>query len=54
MARAIASVGPLVSGTFVGVLGSVPAAGRLVACIYIIGVIAIWFGPETKGQPLKD
>jgi hypothetical protein len=54
MARAVASLGPLVSGTLVGALGSVPAAGRLIACIYVVGIVAIWFGPETKGQPLQD
>jgi hypothetical protein len=54
MARAVASLGPLVSGTLVGALRSVPAAGRLIACIYVVGIVAIWSGPETKGQPLKD
>ena len=54
MARAVASLGPLVSGTLVGALGSVPAAGRLIACIYVVGIVAIWSGSETKGQPLQD
>jgi MFS family permease len=53
-ARAIASLGPFVSGTLVGALGSVPAAGRLMACVYLVGIVAIWFGPEMKGQPLQD
>jgi hypothetical protein len=53
-ARAIVSLGPLASGTLVGVLGSVPAAGRLMACICIVGIVSIWFGPEAKGQPLQD
>jgi hypothetical protein len=54
MARSIAALGPLVFGKLVGILGSVPAAGSLIPCICLVGLIAIWFGPETKGQPLPD
>jgi hypothetical protein len=43
-----------VFGTLVGVLGSVPASGRLIAGIFVVGLTAIWFGPETKGRPLQD
>jgi hypothetical protein len=35
-------------------LGSVPMAGFMVAGIYVVGMVAIWFGPETKGLPLED
>jgi MFS family permease len=54
MARVLAAAGPLVFGTLVGVLGSVPASGRLIAGIFVVGLTAIWFGPETKGRPLQD
>jgi MFS family permease len=54
MARLTTGVGPLVSGLLVGTFGSVPRAGVFVACIYVIGLVAIWFGPETKGVPLRD
>ncbi|MBV9816196.1 MAG: MFS transporter [Alphaproteobacteria bacterium] len=54
MARSLAALGPLVAGALVGVMGSVPAAGRLIAFVYLVGFIAIWFGPETKGEPLQD
>ena len=30
------------------------ASGRLVACVYVVGIVAIWFGPETKDRPLQD
>jgi hypothetical protein len=33
----------------VGVHRSVQAAGRLIACAYVVGIAAIWFGPELKG-----
>jgi len=53
-ARTVAAAGPLVAGTLVGALGSVPVAGRLIAAVYLVGLIAIWFWPETKGQVLQD
>jgi MFS family permease len=54
MARVFTAAGPFISGKLVGVFGSVPSAGIMVAWIYVIGVVAIWFGPETKGRPLED
>ncbi len=54
LARAIASIGPLLSRMLAGAFGSIPLAGRLTAIVFVIGISAIWFGPETKGQPLED
>jgi MFS family permease len=54
MARLLTGVGPLVSGMLVASFGSIPAAGVMVAWIYVIGLVAIWFGPETRGVPLED
>jgi len=54
MARVFTAAGPFVSGMLVGVFGSVPSAGMMVASIYVVGSVAIWFGPETKGVPLAD
>lgn len=31
-----------------------PKAGATLASIYLVGVLLIWFGPETKGRPLPD
>ncbi|HEX6963987.1 MAG TPA: MFS transporter [Lacipirellula sp.] len=31
-----------------------PKAGAALATIYLLGLIIIWFGPETKGKPLPD
>jgi MFS family permease len=33
--------------------GFAPAAS-IVVCIYILGFIGTWLGPETKGKPLPD
>jgi MFS family permease len=31
-----------------------PQAGSVMTAIYLIGVMIIWLGPETKGKPLPD
>lgn len=31
-----------------------PRAGATLAAIYLVGLLVIWFGPETKGLPLPD
>jgi MFS family permease len=31
-----------------------PSAGAALAGIYLVGLFVIWFGPETKGQPLLE
>lgn len=31
-----------------------PKAGTTLATIYLIGLLIIWLGPETKGKPLPD
>jgi MFS family permease len=31
-----------------------PNAGATLAGIYLVGVVLIWFGPETKGKPLPQ
>jgi MFS family permease len=53
-ARVFTSAGPVATGAIVNVLGSAPAAGASVTAIYLVGLVAIWFGPETRGVPLQD
>ena len=54
MSRMLTAPGPLIAGTLVGTLGSIPAASSAVAMFLIVGLVAIWFGPETSGKPLQD
>jgi MFS family permease len=54
MGRALTAVGPLTSGMLVDVLGSPPLAGVVLTVSYLVGLVAIWFGPETRGMPLQD
>jgi MFS family permease len=53
-ARIVTAVGPVATGAIVNAFGSAPAAGATVTAIYLVGLIAIWFGPETRGVPLQD
>lgn len=53
-ARCITAIGPLIGGVLVGTFGSFPAAAASTVVFYVIGMVAIWFGPETKGVPLSD
>jgi hypothetical protein len=54
MSRLLTSPWPFIGGVLVGALGSVPAAVSTVELFLILGIVVIWFGPETKGQPLRD
>lgn len=54
MARSLTAVGPFASGLIASAFGSAPGAGLAVSTVYVVGAIAIWFGPETKGKPIED
>lgn len=54
MSRMLTAPGPLIAGTLVGTFGSIPHASSAVALLLIVGMVAIWFGPETAGRPLQD
>jgi MFS family permease len=53
-ARCVTALGPLVAGTLIGTFGSFPAAAASTTVFYLVGLVAIWFGPETRGVPLED
>jgi MFS family permease len=53
-ARIVTAVGPVATGAIVNAFGSAPATGAILTAIYLVGLIAIWFGPETRGVPLQD
>jgi MFS family permease len=50
--RALASVGPFLTGYLVTALGSFGRAASAVAGIYLVGLLILPFAPETKGKPL--
>lgn len=53
-ARVLTAAGPVAAGSIVGASGSAHAAGAMATAVYLIGLVAIWFGPETRGVPLPD
>ena len=54
LSRMLTAPGPLIAGTLVGTFGSIPRASSAVAMVLLVGLVVIWFGPETSGQPLRD
>lgn len=53
--RVFAAAGAVMQGQLVGAFGgSYAQAGAVVTLIYIVGMLVIWLGPETKGKPLPD
>jgi MFS family permease len=54
VSRIAAAVGPFIAGSLVVFFGGIPKAGAFMAMSYIIGFIAVWFAPETRGKPLPE
>jgi MFS family permease len=54
LARMLTAIGPLAAGTLIATFGSFPAAAASTTVAFLVGLVAIWFGPETRGVPLQD
>jgi hypothetical protein len=53
--RNLAVVAALGTGRLTGMLdGRYNLACAMMSGIYLLGLIAIWFAPETRGQPLPE
>lgn len=52
--RILAAAGAVQMGQLVGLLGGYARAGATITLIYVLGLILIWFAPETKGKPLPE
>jgi MFS family permease len=53
--RVIAAIGSLQTATLTAAFGGDFAkAGSTLCFIYLVGVVLIYFAPETKGQPLPE
>ena len=57
--RLVAALGPyalglLTSKVFAGFAEPMRYAGATMSLIFLVGIVIIWFMPETKGQPLPD
>jgi MFS family permease len=53
-ARYLAMIGSIASGTVASALGGFGKAAAVFTPIYLIGVVAIFFLPETRGQELPE
>jgi MFS family permease len=53
-ARFIACLGPLLAGAIITHLGGYGTAATAFGCIYLVGIVACFFCPETKGKPLPQ
>ena len=52
--RFVAFLGPLLAGTLITAFGEYGRPALLVSLIYIVGIAAAPFFPETRGTPLPD
>ena len=53
--RIIAAVGGLQTAVLIGLFnGNFGNAAATIAAIYVVGMVLIWFGPETKGKELPS
>jgi MFS family permease len=50
--RFIAFLGPLLAGAMITQFGGFGRAAMVLASIYVVGILAAFFLPETKGSPL--
>ena len=55
VSRGMTAIGPLTVAYFgLTTFGSLPHAAATTAIAYVVGLVAIWFGPETWRKPLAD
>jgi SHS family sialic acid transporter-like MFS transporter len=53
--RILAAAGALMQGQLVAHYGgSYAKAGSVITLVYVIGLVLIWYAPETKGKPLPE
>jgi SHS family sialic acid transporter-like MFS transporter len=54
--RILAAFGALSTGTLINQTfhGSYAQAGATISLVYVLGLLVVWFAPETKGQPLPE
>ncbi|HYZ43284.1 MAG TPA: MFS transporter [Xanthobacteraceae bacterium] len=52
--RLISAIAPLIAGTLIVGLGGYGKAATIIGMFYILGLLAVPFLPETRGQPLPE
>jgi MFS family permease len=53
--RILAAIGVLQTGNLMSLFqGGYPQACSIMSLIYLVGLVLIWFAPETRGKPLPE
>ncbi len=52
--RIFAAAGALMGSNLMLIWGDYAKMGAAISLIYVVGMIVIWFAPETKGKPLPE
>jgi MFS family permease len=53
--RIFAAVGAITTGSLIGYFnGDYAKAVSAITLVYLVGMVVIWFAPETKGKPLPE
>jgi SHS family sialic acid transporter-like MFS transporter len=52
--RVLAAAGALAGGQLVALWGDLGRMAATLSLIYLLGMVVIWFAPETKGRPLPE
>ncbi len=52
--RILAAAGAVWAGQLVTTLGGYPQACAAITLVYVVGMVVIWFAPETMGKPLPE
>ena len=53
MARVVTGLGPLSIGPLLQQFGSFAGVAAALSAVFVLGLITIWFGPETRGRSLQ-
>ena len=53
-ARIFAAGGTWLTGILIDFYGGYPQACFTIILVYVVGMVLIWFAPETKGKPLPE
>lgn len=52
--RIVAAPGPWAMGVLAGNMGGVRYAGAAAGMVYLLGLVCLYFAPETRGKPLPE
>jgi MFS family permease len=52
--RVLAAIGVLQLVNLTALLGGLPQVCSVLSLVYLVGLVLIWFVPETRGKPLPD